>query len=254
MSATATIQDVLSGAARWCVVEGDCLQVLPTLPDKSVAHVITDPPYGINDAPLPTQGRTGKRAGAVNDWHPATDWDSSIDPRWVAEVCRLSDSVAWFGQWRKRLEVEQASTLPIRAEIVWAKDCHVGPPSPVAPRDERIWLFSAKGIEGQHFETSVWDEPIIPTWARREHKNEKPAHLMARLVGFLTADDAVVLDPFAGSGTTGVACLRLGRRAILIEKDPKYAQIARDRLTAESQGQSLREYRAGQIPMFGETP
>ena len=186
--------------------------------------VITDPPYGIADAPIQGQGRTGKRVGAVNDWHPESWWDKEINAAWGGAVSSVAPVVAWFGQWRKREVVAGIVPLPLRAEIVWAKDCHVGPPSPVAPRDERIWIFSANGIKGATFETSVWDVPIIPTWVHKHHKNEKPVALMSRLVNWL--NPASVLDPFMGSGTTGVACAQLGRKFIGIEIEPKYFDIA----------------------------
>ena len=73
---------------------------------------------------------------------------------------------------------------------------------------------------------------------------------MLELVELFTDPGDLVLDPFCGSGTTGVACLRLGRRFIGIEKDAKYAAIARERLEAETNGLSLRDARAGQIGMF----
>ena len=76
--------------------------------------------------------------------------------------------------------------------------------------------------------------------------------LMLELVELFTDPGDLVLDPFAGSGTTGVACLRLGRRFIGIERDAKYAAVARERLVAESQGLSLRDARAGQQSLFGE--
>ena len=126
-------------------------------------------------------------------------------------------------------------TYPIRAEIVWAKDCHVGPPCPVAMRDERIWLFSAEGITGARFETSVWDVPIIPTWEFKHHKNEKPVPLMSRLLAFL--DPAIVCDPFMGSGTTGVAAVRQGRQFIGIEQDAAHFATACRRIEdAQRQG------------------
>jgi site-specific DNA-methyltransferase (adenine-specific) len=84
------------------------------------------------------------------------------------------------------------------------------------------------------------------------HETQKPLPLMLELVELFTDSGEVVLDPFAGSGTTGVACLRSGRRFIGIERDPKYAQVARDRLAAESVGLTLRDARAGQQSLFGE--
>lgn len=87
-----------------------------------------------------------------------------------------------------------------------------------------------------------------------DHETQKPLPLMVELVKLFSDSDELILDPFAGSGTTGVAALRLGRRAILVEKSPEYAAIARDRMTAEERGQSLREYRAGQLPLFESQP
>ena len=85
---------------------------------------------------------------------------------------------------------------------------------------------------------------------KHDHETQKPLPLMLELVELFTDPDDIVLDPFAGSGTTGVACLRLGRRFIGIEKDPTYAQLARDRLTAEERGSTLQAHRAGQEPLF----
>lgn len=204
---------------------GDCREILPTL--GKVDAVVTDPPYGIQDKPmldLPGRGRRGN-----NDYHPQSDWDAFIDPEWPRLCEGVADIIAWFGHWRKREEVEQAFKLPMRSEIVWAKDCHVGPPCPVAMRDERIWLFSLAGIKGKTFETSVWDQAIIPTWSHKNHKNEKPIALMLRLIRFLGSQ--TILDPFMGSGTTGVAAVKLGRRFIGIEIEPKYFDIACRRIS-----------------------
>jgi site-specific DNA-methyltransferase (adenine-specific) len=204
---------------------GDCLEILPTLP--KVDAVITDPPYGIADAPIMFSdgagSRKGRRWGRVNTWHPPSHWDKSLDPRWSI-VCQKAPVVVWFGQWRKREEVAGFMTHPLRAEIVWAKNTHVGPPCPVAPRDERIWIFGTSGIKGATFETSVWNEPIIPTWSHKEHKNEKPVALMRRLLAWVGAGS--ILDPFMGSGTTGVGAINLGRRFVGIEIDRKYFDIA----------------------------
>jgi len=210
---------IIGNAELWL---GDCRDVLPTL--GPVDAVVTDAPFGIADAPIQGQDRSGKRRGAVNTWHPPSDWDAVLDPAWGPLVCNAAPIVAWFGQWRKREEVSGFMPWLLRAEIVWAKDCHMGPPSPVAPRDERIWLFAEHGINGATFETSVWDCAVIPTWAHKHHKNEKPVPLMKRLIRFLGAE--TVCDPFAGSGSTGVAAVQLGKRFIGIERDPKHFATA----------------------------
>jgi len=216
------------------LILGDCLKVMPTL--GKVDAVVTDPPYGISDAPIQGQGRTGKRTGGTAEWFKPSDWDKSLDPAFGA-VCDVAPLVAWFGQWRKREEVAGFMRWPLRSEIVWAKDCHVGPPSPVAARGERIWIFSEKGVKGATFETSVWDHPIIPTWAHKHHKNEKPVGLMERLIAWAGAQ--TILDPFAGSGTTLVACQRMGRHGTGIELDPDYFAIACKRVDEASRQPDL---------------
>lgn len=208
---------------------GDCLSIMPGLTGPDV--VVTDPPYGIADAPNTlvdrAEGRRGPRGGKVNTWHPPSEWDRELDPSWLPIALQFG-AVALFGQWRKRLAFETAAGMEPRAEIIWAKDMHVGAPCPVAPRDERIWVFSHAGIKPLRFETSVWDEQVIPTWNHKEHKNEKPVKLMKRLVSWLPG--TTVLDPFMGSGSTGVACMELGRPFVGIEIKPQHFASACQRI------------------------
>lgn len=215
---------------------GDCLEIMPSLPSPDL--IVTDPPYGIADKPIKftdkADGRRGPRGGHVNTWHKESGWDKVLDPAWLPMMAARAP-VAMFGQWRKRGEFEAVSGVKLRAEIIWAKDMHCGAPCPVAPRDERIWVFSAEAIKPRRFETSVWDEPVIPTWNHKEHKNEKPLRLMERLVSWLPAGS--VLDPFMGSGTTGVACMNLGQLFTGIEIDPDHFDIACSRIkAAQDQG------------------
>lgn len=209
---------------------GDALEVLPTLGDLGPSLFVTDPPFGISDAPIEGQGRTGKRVGSVSTWHAPSTWDHELPA--FDKLFSSSATVVMFGHWRKRHEVERLMATPLRTEIIWAKDTHVGPPSPVARRDERIWIFSPKSITPTRFETSVWDSPIIPTWAHRRHKNEKPLSLMIRLISWLT-DSATIVDPFAGSGTTLRAAKDLGLRAVGIEQIEEHCETAAERLRQE---------------------
>lgn len=208
------------------------MEVMRGIPDGAVDLVVTDPPYGINDRAFDTEKDSiGGRKGTSNTWHPKSEWDVEIRPEWCAETCRVAKTVLWFGHWRKRAEVESYMKYPIRARIVWAKDCHTGPPCPVAMQDEEIWIFSERGIKAARFDTSIWNVPMIPTWERREHKNQKPIHLMTRAVSLIEGD--IILDPFAGSGTTLVAAKQLGRKYIGIEINPDYCKIADERLSQE---------------------
>jgi hypothetical protein len=203
---------------------GDMLEIIPTL--GRFGAVVTDAPFGIQDAPI--EGSKNRRGG-TNTWHAESDWDKELNPAWGV-VCDAAPIVAWFGQWRKREAVANFIRFPLRAEIVWAKDLHVGPPSPVAPRDERIWIFGEKGIKGKTFETSVWDVATIPSWSFKHHKNEKPIPLMERLLAFL--GESNILDPFCGSGSTGVAAVKQGRLFTGIEQDPDHFAVACKRIAA----------------------
>jgi adenine-specific DNA-methyltransferase len=214
------------------IIHGDCLDVMRGMPDASVDAIVTDPPYGINDSPL--AGTNGRQ---TNTWHPPTTWDATINPAWCREAARVAPVVVWFGHWRKRFEVEAAMPMPIRCEIVWRKDRHVGFPCPLAMQDERVWVFAAKGIKAREFATTVWDHAGIPSWSYKHHKNEKPVGLMARLIRVFTDPSALILDPFAGSGSTGVAAAQEGRRFIGIECDPDHAETARRRI-ADAQAQT----------------
>lgn len=83
-----------------------------------------------------------------------------------------------------------------------------------------------------------------------QHPTEKPLALMIELVEKFTNPGDLILDPFCGSGSTGVAAIRLGRRFIGYEKNPEYANLARERLTAEETGNTLEGLQTGQESLF----
>lgn len=223
------VHPVFWSDAERTIYHADCLDVLPSV---SVDVIVTDPPYGVDGAILNAKRKNGTKNPNArhNDWHDEPEWDRDINPAWCKAVCDAAPIVCWFGNWRRRDQVERAMPHPLRAEIVWAKDTHVGPPCPLAMRDERIWLFSVEGIKGNHFETTVWDEPIIPTWEHRRHKNEKPLGLMRRLIRFACKPGDVICDPFMGSGTTLRAAADLGHPCIGIDINKTYCKATVDRL------------------------
>lgn len=254
MSADATPADVLAGSARWCVVHGDNREVLPTLPAKSVAHVITDPPYA------PWVHAQEKKAGTRRDGSrrlSAIDFDSMTPElmrsaareisRLLSRWCLVFSDAESNAEWRVALQLRH-----VRAGA-WIKP----DASPQFSGDrpsaafELIQISHASGAcrwngGGRR---GVWEFGVERE--ERWHSTPKPLPLMLELVELFTDPDEIVLDPFAGSGTTGVACLRLGRRFIGIEKDAKYAAVARERLAAEAQGLTLRDARAGQLSLLG---
>ena len=87
-------------------------------------------------------------------------------------------------------------------------------------------------------------------FGERYHETQKPLLLMTKLVRLFSDPGELIWDPYAGSATTGVACLRLGRKFIGHEMQQKYFDVAVERLRAENHGLSLRDARAGQTALF----
>lgn len=261
-----TLTQVLAGEATWCVIEGDCLEVLPTIPDRAVAHVITDPPYSrglylryrTNAGALRDVKRTAQahviganlRIGAIDDiLEPVADHFARLARRWVLAF----HDVEIDHRWRAAF-----GGLYVRTGV-WVKPNAIPQVSGDRPGQgfEACTIAHAKGRKRWNGGglPAVWtclaENSQSSDRAALDHPCPKPVGLMLELVSLFADPDELVLDPFCGSGTTGVACLRLGRRFIGIEKDAKYAAIARERLRAEANGLSLRDARAGQLPMFG---
>lgn len=237
--------DVIEGRARWALVLGDCLAAdgLPSLPDGGVAHVISDPPY---------DERTHSRARSLKDG--GSDIQINFDPLanmlHVAEFLRVARrwslafcAVEQVGDY-KRAAGDEAWT---RAGIWHRTD---GTPQISADRPAQ----AAEGIAIMHSTSErrrwnaggnrgVWMGGVERD--DRQHPTQKPLWLMERLIREFTDPGEIICDAFAGSGSTGVACLRLGRRFIGWERDPVHHTAAMKRLDiAREQVQMFLEHRA----------
>ena len=218
----------------WRLILGDCLEVMPTL--GKVDAVVTDPPYGVGYS----SGMEGAYNGAV------IIGDASTEARDAAlSIIRCPALV--FGSWK------MSTPRGAHTALVWDKGLAAGMGDlsvPWKPNFEMIFVVG-KGFFGSR-DDGVLKGHTIVSWASagRTHPTEKPVSLMVALLS-KCPPEWTILDPFAGSGTTGVACLRLGRRFVGIEKDPAYFRLACDRLRAEENGSTLQATRAGQVPMFG---
>lgn len=265
------VAKVLDGRQQWVVVESDCLNVLPLMIDGCVDHAITDPPYSKD---LYSRTRTNKGSGLRPNGKPvwsgegaastspmqlASDAIGSIDEILdvvAAEMIRLSRR--WIIAFHD-IEIDQRwrdafGSIYVRTGI-WVKPDAM----PQVTGDRPAQGFEACTIAHRKGRKrwnggglpAVWTHNTSKGHERPDHPCPKPLSLMLDLVELFTDPGDLVLDPFAGSGTTGVACIRLGRRFIGIERDARYAAIATERLEAESNGLTLRDARAGQLPMFG---
>ena len=220
---------------------GDCLDPvsgLASLPDRSIDHVITDPPY---EEEAHTKQRRGKRNGGVMkveslSFYPITEDQrravaaqfGRLARRWVIVFCQVEAVHLWS-------DALEAGGLTVRRVGVWIKPD--GMPQYSGDRPgmgyESIVIAHQPGRSRWNGggKRGVWIMPQMgAAQTRTGHQTQKPLALMEALVRDFTDPGEVVLDPFAGSGTTGVACKRLGRAFIGWERDPKYHAIAERRI------------------------
>ena len=182
---------------------GDCLEILPTL--EGIDAVVTDPPYGI-----------GGYVSAPSKWrrlagHTSETWDDNVVD--LQPLLGFERVVIWGGN---------NYGLPAsRNFLCWYK--------PDAPPSMAQCEYAWCNWDGnaKHITQTI----SATNRERNGHPTQKPLRVM--LASVEHADAAFVADPFMGSGTTGVACIRTGRRFIGIEIEPKYFEIAKRRCIAE---------------------
>lgn len=194
---------------------GDCRDVLPTL--GPVDAVVTDPPYGI------LTGSSGHGAGklkARNLNTANTQWDIAPDAALLTAILSAGkDAIIWGGNY--------FDLPPCRGLLIWDKR----QPWPNFSAAEVAWTTLNRPCAMYRLSSSLADKG-----ENNPHPTVKPLELMKWSLGFLPAAE-IILDPFLGSGTTGVAAVQMGRRFIGIERDPGYFDIACRRIEqAQRQG------------------
>ena len=204
------------------IIQGDCLEVLRTLPAGSVDAVITDPPYGMawdTDSTRFT-GEQHQRGDGRDDWGKVESDDKPFDPApWLQ-----FPKVVLFGM------NHYAARLPVGTTLVWIKrDDHLF--GSFLSDAELAWMKGGYGVycfRKQFPPPSRQSESGV---GRCVHPCQKPISLMRWVMDRAgIPEGATVLDPYMGSGTTGVACALTGRNFIGIEIDPRYCEIARRRI------------------------
>ena len=194
---------------------GDCLEYMRTMPDRCVDAVITDPPYGINE-----NGRKNVKRGKIAKPRDYGDyrWDAErISRNAIDEIRRVSvEQVIFGGNY-------YTDFLPVSTSwIVWDKlnsgdfaDC------------ELAWTSHKRAVRRYAY---MWNGMIKQMPEDRYHPTQKPLSLIKWILENYTQSNNVVFDPFMGSGTTGVACVQMGRKFIGCEIDPGYFAIAEKRI------------------------
>ena len=193
---------------------GDCLEYMKTMPAGSVDAVITDPPYGCGKADF--------------DIYFPTEWYQSaklIAPRIciITGSIGLKDSVKLMGEDLVDVIAARNLNALTRGPLGFSNwlACALSGTKP--PQMQNFFEFAVRGE--------------MP-----DHPSPKPIEYMQKLVKRVTNLGDTIFDPFMGSGTTGVACVQLGRNFIGCEIDPKYFEIAKKRIAqAEMQPQLFTE-------------
>lgn len=187
---------------------GDCRDILPTLP--KVDLVLTDPPYGIG-----ADSHAGKAENGWTQWE-TSGWDNSRPEKVCFDLIQKSAKhvIVWGGNYF-------TDYLPPTMQwLVWDKgqrdfslaDCEFAWSS--QNKAARVFDYArAKAIQDG-----------------KEHPTQKPVALMEWCINLAPKTTSTVADPFMGSGTTGVACANLGKTFYGIEREPKYFDIACQRI------------------------
>lgn len=225
----AVIPDYVSPCGRVTLYLGDCVELKPR-----ADIVITDPPYGVTDH----------------------DWDVIVEPsEWMTARGAIATATEPFAT-----RLITSSVLPFKYDCVWVKNCVTNAMNagrmPMR-RHERVLVFGeytwnpqkrkrsagemARLNKEQRQSMAYASPDTVMEFAsvncrsgeRQPHPSQKPVELMSWIISNFTSDDEAVLDPFMGSGTTGIACIRTGRRFVGIEKDPTHYATALKRIKNE---------------------
>jgi site-specific DNA-methyltransferase (adenine-specific)/modification methylase len=197
---------------------GDCRKILPTLP--KVDAVVTDPPYGVSrdkGMGLGGWGLTGNRTNCLRRYDG--DWDSSRPES--STITALLDAadlhIVWGGQFF-------ADVLPVQGKWLFWDKCQT---MPSFGDGELAWT----SLPGNAVKQFTYNGSGLHAKKKdRVHPTQKPLRLMKWCIEQLPANAHTILDPYMGSGTTGVACAQMGRAFIGCEIDPRYFDIACKRI------------------------
>lgn len=204
----------------------DCMDVLPTLP--KVDAVITDPPYGIgiDRAMAASSGTKSGAMAAKKGVYIASGWDD--EPMQIGVANKIIDisnvQIFWGGNYY--------GLPPSQCWLVWDKqvngnfaDCELAWTNMKKPVRKFTWMWNGMLRQGGE--------------DRNGHPTQKPLALMKWCIDQCTNNPQTILDPFMGSGTTGVAAVQMGRQFIGIEREPSYFEIACRRIEDAQRQESL---------------
>ncbi|MCI5044945.1 MAG: site-specific DNA-methyltransferase [Aquisalinus sp.] len=243
-----------------CILEGDCIAQLKTLPDHSIDLIFADPPYNLQlggDLSRPDNSRVD---GVDDEWDQFESFAAydAFTRGWLAEARRIlkPDGAIWvIGSYHNIFRLGTALQdlgFWMLNDIIWRKTN----PMPnfrgtrfTNAHETLIWaardqkskpVFNYTGLKTGNEDLQMrsdWEFPLCTGQERlkgddgkKVHPTQKPEALLHRILNATTNSGNVVLDPFFGTGTTGAVAKMLGRHFIGIERDPTYIAAAKERL------------------------
>lgn len=201
------------------ILQGDCLELMRGIPDKSIDLILTDPPYGIGR----DKGIYGY--GVAKGRKYKDDWDKMIPLKETFdEIIRVAKNVIIFGG-----NYFAHCLPPSKHWIVWDKKGDVAFKNPFSDCELMYTSFN-RVVKKITFKQQGF---IKDTKDERFHPTQKPTELLTQILETYSNEGETVLDCFMGSGSTGVACVRTNRNFIGMEMDKKYIEIAEKRIADE---------------------
>lgn len=230
------------------VVHGDCSEHLPRILSDTVDLVVTDPPYGLRSDTKIVR-RSGGKFGHTTDLQPSFAWDVRPQLVWVSECLRIlkpgGSLIAFYEREHLHEVIAEARRHGgvLRDIGAW----HKTNPVPQARKAKwasalELFVIITKGaarhtFNWQHgYHHNVIVAPICQGRERTPHPTQKPLAVIVPMIRYWSNPHDLVLDPFAGSGTTAVAAKGLARRYVAIEQDAAFYSLCVERLARTPRG------------------
>ncbi len=218
------------------IVNANCMDYLQSLSNESIDLIVTDPPYKVISGGKPRHkgqpsGMLSKNDGKIFDYN-------NIQPEeWMPELYRVlkSGSQCYIMvntlNLKRYLEITENCGFKLHAVLVWEKNNAT--PSRWYMKNGEFTLFLRKGkAKTINYVGSKMIHYFNNIIGNKQHPTEKPIELMRYYIENSSIRDDIILDPFMGCGSTGVACKLTNRRFIGVEIDEQYFNIAKERLSA----------------------
>jgi len=228
----------------YSVEVADYMDFMSSLPGKSVDLILTDPPYCISKETGFKGVVTGEKRFAVSmdfgDWDPTEINLKDMAHLFYTSLRRGGTAIVWYDLWKigKVKEAMELAGFKMLRLIIWQKTNPVplNMKSTYLSNSREMAVIGAKvGKPTFHseYDSGIYEYPIPRHNGKRQHPTQKPLNLFEDLVRKHSNADDLIVDPFLGSGTTGVAAVKNFRKFTGCDIDPHYVRISKERIENE---------------------